>query len=89
MILIASVGVHVKARNPTCFRPKRYQLAELIRWFFKLAAHGDEGVGYTIGHIKYNPMFQLKVSFNETIYGMYPAAHVTWEMLEKVIIRLR
>ena len=63
--------------------PKRYQLAELIRWFFKLAAHGEEGVGYIIGHIKYNPLFQLKVSFNETIYGMYPASHVTWEMLEK------
>lgn len=39
-----------------------------------------------VSQIKYNPIFKLKVSINESIYSMFPACSLTWEILEKVRI---
>lgn len=79
-----SVNFHIEINNFFCFRPKRYKLDELVKWFFNLASQGEEGMDYNISHIKYNPFFQWKVSLNEIIYNYYPIASLTWEILEKV-----
>ncbi|XP_076236386.1 NADH:ubiquinone oxidoreductase subunit 39 [Calliopsis andreniformis] len=63
--------------------PKRYKLSELVKWFYNLASHGIKDATYPISHIKYDPLFQLKVSFNEMIYSAFPAVSLTWEILEK------
>ncbi|XP_054016753.1 NADH dehydrogenase [ubiquinone] 1 alpha subcomplex subunit 9, mitochondrial [Hylaeus anthracinus] len=82
-IVAIARNCHTAGKTYQFVGPKRYLLHDLVKWFYDLACRGDEGIGYSITHIKHNPLFQVKVSINEFFYKINPAVRTTWEVLEK------
>ncbi|XP_013185874.1 NADH dehydrogenase [ubiquinone] 1 alpha subcomplex subunit 9, mitochondrial [Amyelois transitella] len=63
--------------------PKRYLLADLVDWFFKLMRK-DENWGYKRYDMKYDPIFfPLKVAMVNMLSPAYPFGGLHWEGLEK------
>ncbi|KAG6453805.1 hypothetical protein O3G_MSEX008311 [Manduca sexta] len=62
--------------------PKRYLLADLVDWFYKLMRK-DEKWGYARYDMKYDPLFPLKVTMLNKLSPAYPFGNLHWEGLEK------
>ncbi|XP_026748292.1 NADH dehydrogenase [ubiquinone] 1 alpha subcomplex subunit 9, mitochondrial [Galleria mellonella] len=62
--------------------PKRYLLADLVDWFYKLMRK-DEKWGYMRYDMKYDPIFPLKVALVNMISPAYPFGNLHWESIEK------
>ncbi|XP_032668401.1 NADH dehydrogenase [ubiquinone] 1 alpha subcomplex subunit 9, mitochondrial [Odontomachus brunneus] len=63
--------------------PKRYKLADLLDWFYKIRVRDPIGYGYKRMDLKYTPLFKLKVSLNELVSLAYPLGYMQWEHLER------
>ncbi|EFN75665.1 NADH dehydrogenase [ubiquinone] 1 alpha subcomplex subunit 9, mitochondrial [Harpegnathos saltator] len=63
--------------------PKRYKLSDLLDWFHKICIVNPIEYGYKRTHLKYSPLFQLKVYVNEFITFAYPFGYLQWEYLER------
>ncbi|XP_068627734.1 NADH dehydrogenase [ubiquinone] 1 alpha subcomplex subunit 9, mitochondrial [Battus philenor] len=62
--------------------PKRYLLADLIDWFYKLMRK-DGKLGYKRYDMKYDPIFPLRVAAANILSPAYPFGGLHWEGLEK------
>ncbi|KAM3968119.1 NADH:ubiquinone oxidoreductase subunit 39 [Aphomia sociella] len=62
--------------------PKRYLLADLVDWFYKLMRK-DEKWGYMRYDMKYDPIFSVKVALVNMISPAYPFGNLHWEGIEK------
>ncbi|XP_059060052.1 NADH dehydrogenase [ubiquinone] 1 alpha subcomplex subunit 9, mitochondrial [Achroia grisella] len=62
--------------------PKRYLLADLVDWFYKLMRK-DEKWGYFRYDMKYDPILPLKVALVNLISPAYPFGNLHWESLER------
>jgi len=65
------------------FRPKRYQLSELVDWFFRVMRR-DEEWGYRRTDMRISPLFQLRVSLTQKLCPSYPVAYLGWDKIERV-----
>ncbi|XP_076630532.1 NADH:ubiquinone oxidoreductase subunit 39 isoform X2 [Colletes latitarsis] len=63
--------------------PKRYTLAALIRWFYDIACHGHENIGYEVSELKSNLLFYLQVAANGPIHHVFSTTRLTWDILER------
>lgn len=61
--------------------PTRYKLHDLVQWMFDIISGGNRSY-YMIINLKYNPVFKMKVNFNELIYSRYPYLALSWDILE-------
>nr|XP_033337913.1 NADH dehydrogenase [ubiquinone] 1 alpha subcomplex subunit 9, mitochondrial-like [Megalopta genalis] len=62
--------------------PNRYTLYEIVNWFYRLAIPDADGK-FSIGAIKSNYVFEMKVVFSEIMRAIYPTVPLSWEILEK------
>lgn len=65
-----------------CFSPKRYQLSELVDWFFRVMRR-DERIGYRRYDLRWDPIFQTKVTLTNLVSPSYPIANLHWERIER------
>ncbi|XP_043261015.1 NADH dehydrogenase [ubiquinone] 1 alpha subcomplex subunit 9, mitochondrial isoform X2 [Colletes gigas] len=63
--------------------PRRYTLETLIRWFYDIACHGYEDVGYDVSELKTNLLFRLQVAANGAVHHVFPLSRLTWDILER------
>ncbi|CAH2011910.1 unnamed protein product [Acanthoscelides obtectus] len=61
---------------------KRYQLSELVDYFYRVMRKDDEW-GYVRYDMRWDPLFQLKVTLTEKISLSYPLANLHWERIER------
>ncbi|KAG5343365.1 NDUA9 dehydrogenase, partial [Acromyrmex heyeri] len=66
--------------------PKRYKLSELLDWFHRIRIRDPVQDGYKRMHLKYAPLFQLKVTLNEYLSPAYPLGNLQWERFEREAI---
>lgn len=66
------------------FRPKRYKLNDLVDWFFMLMRMDAEW-GYWRYDMRYDPIFQIRVSLTDALSPAYPIGFLHWEGIERVI----
>lgn len=65
------------------FSPKRYLLADLVDWFYKLMRK-DEKWGYRRIDMKYDLFMPIKVALVNAASPSYPWGNLHWESLERV-----
>lgn len=63
--------------------PKRYALSELVDYIYRATQRDGEDWGYTRYDMKYDPLFQLKVTLTEKFTFSWPIGHLHWDKLEK------
>lgn len=66
----------------TVFSPKRYQLSELVDWFFRVMRR-DDRYGYKRYDLRFDPFFKLRVTLTNAISPYYPIANLHWERVER------
>lgn len=64
--------------------PKRYQLSELVDWFYRVMRK-DKEWGYIRYDMKFDPFFKLKSDFLMAISPSFPIGNLHRERLERVI----
>ncbi|KAF5308248.1 hypothetical protein FQR65_LT06241 [Abscondita terminalis] len=62
--------------------PKKYRLSDLVDWFYRVMKK-DEKWGYIRYDMRYDPLFQLKVSLTQRICLSWPVGHLHWERIER------
>ncbi|RZB40260.1 NADH dehydrogenase [ubiquinone] 1 alpha subcomplex subunit 9, mitochondrial [Asbolus verrucosus] len=62
--------------------PKRYQLSELVDWFFRLMRKEKEW-GYWRYDMRFDPVFQLRVTLTEMARVGFPIGNLHWERVER------
>ncbi|ODM88380.1 NADH dehydrogenase [ubiquinone] 1 alpha subcomplex subunit 9, mitochondrial, partial [Orchesella cincta] len=62
--------------------PKRYQLGELVDWFFRTMRR-DEEWGYRRTDLRWSPMFQLRISMTQKYCPSWPVAYLNWDKIER------
>lgn len=62
--------------------PKRYLLSELVDYFFRVMRR-DEEWGYVRYDMKYDLLFQLRVTLTEKFSPNWPIGHLHWEKIER------
>lgn len=65
------------------YSPDRYLVADLVDWFYKIMRK-DESWGYVRYDMKYDPLFSMKIAFNQLVSWGYPFGGLHWESIEKV-----
>ncbi|XP_004927924.1 NADH dehydrogenase [ubiquinone] 1 alpha subcomplex subunit 9, mitochondrial [Bombyx mori] len=63
--------------------PKRYLLADLVDWFYKLMRKDEKWGGYIRYDMKYDPILPLKVALVNAISPAYPLGNLHWEGIER------
>ncbi|XP_049865328.1 NADH dehydrogenase [ubiquinone] 1 alpha subcomplex subunit 9, mitochondrial [Pectinophora gossypiella] len=81
-IINAIRDVDTRCQTYQAIGPKRYLLADLVDWFFKLMRR-DEKWGYYRYDMKWDPVFPFKLAFINMISPAYPWGGVHWEAIEK------
>lgn len=64
------------------FRPKRYLLSELLDYFYRVMRRDVEW-GYWRYDLRYDPLFQLKITLTERLAVNWPMANLHWEKIER------
>ncbi|KAJ8971044.1 hypothetical protein NQ317_002310 [Molorchus minor] len=62
--------------------PKRYKLSELVDYFFRVMRK-DENWGYIRYDMRWDPLFQLKVTLTEKASINFPIANLHWQRIER------
>ncbi|CAG9859884.1 unnamed protein product [Phyllotreta striolata] len=62
--------------------PKRYLLSELVDYFFRVMRK-DGDWGYKRYDMRWDPIFQLKVTLTERLTWNWPLGHLHWEKIER------
>ncbi|KAK0162518.1 hypothetical protein PV327_006291 [Microctonus hyperodae] len=62
--------------------PERYKLGDLVDWIHRLIRRNADDYGYRRLHLKYSPLFQMRVSLLEAVATAYPIAFSHWLGLE-------
>jgi NADH dehydrogenase (ubiquinone) 1 alpha subcomplex subunit 9 len=62
--------------------PKRYYLSELVDWFYRIMRK-DENWGYWRYDMRYDPIFQLRVTMTEKGRIGFPIGNLHWERVER------
>lgn len=62
--------------------PKRYKLSELVDYFYRVMRKHDQW-GYKRYDMKYDPLFQLKVTLTQKFSLNWPLGHLHWEKIER------
>ncbi|KAL1124536.1 hypothetical protein AAG570_001162 [Ranatra chinensis] len=73
-----SKGITYQAVGPT-----RYLLSELVDYFHRVMRKTGDLWGYRRYDLKYDPLFQLRVSLNPYLTFGWPIANLHWETLER------
>jgi len=63
--------------------PKRYQLSELVDWFFRVTRKDDKEWGYRRTDLRFSPLFQLRITMTEKICPSWPIASLGWDKIER------
>lgn len=67
---------------PSLFRPKRYQLSELVDWFHRIMRKDPEWWGYQRYDLRFDPTFVLKTKLTEMICPGAPVGGLHLERVE-------
>ncbi|XP_028134729.1 NADH dehydrogenase [ubiquinone] 1 alpha subcomplex subunit 9, mitochondrial [Diabrotica virgifera virgifera] len=62
--------------------PKRYLLSDLVDYFHRIMRKDDEW-GYKRYDMRWDPLFQLRVSLTEKFSINWPIGHLHWEKIER------
>ncbi|XP_059481212.1 NADH dehydrogenase [ubiquinone] 1 alpha subcomplex subunit 9, mitochondrial [Neocloeon triangulifer] len=81
-IVAAIKNPDVAGKTYCAVGPKRYQLSELVDWFFRVMRRGPDS-GYFRYDMRFDPFFKLKVTLTEKVCPGWPIASLSWEKLEK------
>lgn len=68
------------------FRPKRYQLSELVDWFHRVMRKDEKWWGYWRYDMRYDPTFLLKCKLTEFACPSFPVGDVHCERVERECI---
>lgn len=63
--------------------PKRYQLSELVDWFFRVMRR-DEEWGYRRTDLRFSPLFQMRISATQKFCPSWPLGLLGWDKIERV-----
>jgi len=63
--------------------PKRYQLSELVDWFFRVTRKDEGEWGYRRTDLRWSPLFQLRITMTEKICPSWPIASLGWDKIER------
>ncbi|XP_046650068.1 NADH dehydrogenase [ubiquinone] 1 alpha subcomplex subunit 9, mitochondrial-like [Daphnia pulicaria] len=80
-ILNAARNIDTNGQIYQAIGPKRYQLGELVDYFFRVMRK-DKEWGYYRYDLRYAPLFWLKVNLTTKLPG-WPIANLGWEKLER------
>jgi NADH dehydrogenase (ubiquinone) 1 alpha subcomplex subunit 9 len=80
-ILNASRDVDTNGQTYQAIGPKRYQLGELVDYFFRVMRK-DKNWGYIRYDMRYDPLFNLKVYMTGKFPGN-PIASLCWDKIER------
>lgn len=63
--------------------PKRYRLSDLVDYFFRVTQRDEEDWGYKRYDMRWDPLFQLRVTLTEKFSLNWPIADLHWEKIER------
>jgi len=63
--------------------PKRYELGELVDWFFRVMRR-DEEWGYRRTDLRWSPLFQMRISATQKYCPSWPVGFLNWDKIERV-----
>ncbi|KAL1500964.1 hypothetical protein ABEB36_006374 [Hypothenemus hampei] len=63
--------------------PKRYLLSELVDYIYRVTQRDNEDWGYKRYDMRWDPFFQMRVTFNDMVTISWPIGNLHWEKIEK------
>ncbi|CAL8147024.1 unnamed protein product [Orchesella dallaii] len=62
--------------------PNRYQLGELVDWFFRVMRRDPEW-GYRRTDLRWSPLFQMRITATQKYCPSWPIAYLNWDKIER------